>query len=84
MPPAQEPNLWPCSEDDQTCEAHVCRHLFCGDVFVDKLHFLTGFQKNILHQMTSGDFSMKKSGQPRPLALIRNSFNSSGWWSGFT
>ena len=76
MPPAQEPNLWPCSADDRTCEAHVCRHLLLDDVIVDKLHFLTGSQKNIFYQMTSGDFSMKKDGQFGRLAINQISFNS--------
>jgi len=42
--------------------AQTCRHLLLDDVIVDKLHSLTGSQKNIFYQMTSGDFSMKKSG----------------------
>jgi hypothetical protein len=40
--------------------AQTCRHLFCGDVIVDKLHFLTGSQKNNFYQRAAEVFSMKK------------------------
>jgi hypothetical protein len=52
--------------------AHVCRHLFCDDFMYAKLHFLTGSQKNIFYQMTSGDFSMKKAAFFGRLAIISN------------
>jgi len=37
-----------------------------------KLHFLTGSQKNIFYQMTSGDFSIKKPAIFGRLAIISN------------
>jgi hypothetical protein len=46
--------------------AQVCRHLLLDDVIVDKLHFLTGSQKNIFYQLAAEVFSMKKGGRVRP------------------
>jgi len=44
--------------------AQVCRHLFCGDVIVDKLHFLTDWHKNIFYQLATEFFSTKKAALP--------------------
>jgi hypothetical protein len=37
--------------------AQTCRHLLLDDVIVDKLHSLTGSQKNIFNQMPAEFFS---------------------------